>query len=742
LKHKQLSFSVVSCLLLLLSLFIPLNDAKAATISVKLVNYIGSRTSIDFETQGAYQIGTRFSGKDRFEVAGNIASSGWTTANTVFIVNYLAFADALSAAPLAKKFDAPIFLTKTDSVETTTMSQIQSLRPTKIIIVGGPGSVSGNVENQLKSITQNVERIGGIDRFEVSKLVADQLGSSSSAILTNGLVFSDALAIAPYAAEHQIPILLTYNNKLPDSTKTALQGKTSTLIIGGTGSVNSDIESQLTSPSRIGGADRYEVSANIVKQLGLNADTVFLSNGMTFADALTGSVLAAKQGAPLLLVKPNELPAPVLNVMKEKQSTFINILGGPGSVSDSVAKNLPNESSILSGVRYSVKSESGRLALYKGTEKIKDFGANAFTVGTTYSNQNKINLYGSQSKSYLGNMTFTLENGNVRPINLDLPVEDYIKGVVPIEMSPTWNIEALKAQAVAARTFVKRYDGGTIDDSQNYQVYGGYYGGYTSNTSRLDSVVDGTKDMVLRSNGNLITAMFTSSNGGKILSNTNTYGTSRSGFPYFQTQNDPYDSDAQSLNPYKEWSVLFFKNQIDLSGLDLTQPDSWWTNVQEKSNDAAPVNTTIIQNLKNGLINYKYIDPKYEIKIVSIPELSFTTSYSSDDLINGHLKLVYLLKDKTNNTYVFDENGAIKQNELTIDRRAYDIRSMFGSTIMRSPNIKSYQYNSSNDTWSFIGGGWGHGIGMSQFGANEMARIGKSYVEILQFYYPGTTLGY
>jgi SpoIID/LytB domain protein len=635
-----------------------------------------------------------------------------------------------------RKNDAPIFLSKPGALEEATKSQIQKLHPSKIIIVGGTGSISGNVENQLRAITSNVERIGGTDRFEVSKLVAEKMGSTTSAIVTNGLVFSDALAIAPYAAQNQIPILLTYNDKLPDSIKTALQGKSSTLIIGGTGSVNTEVEKQLTAPTRIGGADRYEVSANIIRQLGLNAETVFLSNGMTFADALTGSVLAAKQGAPLLLVKPNEIPSPVVNVMREKQSTFINILGGPGSVSETVAANLPNDSSILSSVRYSVKSEAGRLTLYKGTQKIKDFGSNSFTVGTTYSNQNKINIYGSPTKTYLGNMEFVLENGNVRPINKNLPVEDYIKGVVPIEMSPSWNVEALKAQAVAARTFVKRYDGGMIDDTQGYQVYGGYYGGSTGYASKLDSVVDGTRDMVLRSNGNLITALFSSSNGGKILSNTNTYGNSRKDFPYFETKEDPYDSNQYSLNPYKNWSVTIYNNQIDLTGLDLTQPDSWWNKVAENS-----TNSTIIQNLKNGLINtYKYIDPKYEIKIVSVPELAFTTSFTSDERIDGHLKLIYLLKDTTTGTYVLDENGAIKLNELNVDRRAYDIRSMIGSTIMRSPNIKEVQNNS--DNWTFIGGGWGHGIGMSQFGANEMARQGINYVDILQFYYPGTSLGY
>ncbi|MEH7437950.1 cell wall-binding repeat-containing protein [Neobacillus drentensis] len=729
-KLKKLSVKVISSLLVTSTLLVPIGEAKASTISIKLVNYLGNRNSIDFDTQGYYQIGTRFSGKDRFEVAGNIASSGWTSADTVFVVNYLAFADALSAAPLAKKYDAPILLTTPDTLPDTTKQKIESLHPKKIVIIGGPGSVSGAVENQLRNITSNIERIGGSDRFEVSKYVAEKMGATSDAIVTNGLVFSDALAIAPYASEKQIPILLTYNDKLPDSTKTALQGKTSTLIIGGTGSVNSSVESQLPAPRRIGGADRYEVSANIIKQLNLNAETVFLSNGLTFADALTGSVLAAKQGAPLLLVKPKELPAPVVNIMREKQSTFINILGGPASVSESVAASLPNESSILSGVRYSVKSESGRLTLYKGTQKIKDFGTNSFTVGTTYSNQNKINIYGSPTRTYLGNMEFVLDNGYVRPINKDLPVEEYLKGVVPIEMSPTWNVEALKAQAVAARTFVKRYDGGMIDDTQGYQVYGGYYGGYTSYASKLDSVVDGTREMVLRSNGNLITALYSSSNGGKILSNTNSWGSSL--LPYFQLKDDPYD--LNSASPHKTWSVTLVKNQIDLTGKDLAQPDSWWGNAIENSSNSA-----IVQNMKNWLVSNGFINQKYEMKVVSIPELSFTTPTTSNQRIDGHIKLTYLLKDLSDGSYVM-ENGAIKLHQLSIDQRAYNIRAMLGSTYMKSPYIKEVQNNS--DNWTFIGGGWGHGIGMSQFGANEMARQGINYVNILQFYYPGTLLGY
>ena len=366
--RKKLLFSTVLAIVLLTfgTLLAPVSASAASTISVKLQNYIGNKQSIDITTKGTYKFAndnTRSSGADRFEVADNVASAGWKSASTVVIVNSNAFADALSAAPLAYQKDAPILLTSTNSLPEVMENRIKSLRPSTIIIVGGTPSVSAAVESKLKTLASEVIRIGGKDRFEVSQGVASYFPSSEKAVVTNGLIFSDALAIAPYAAKNGIPILLTTPSYIPDSIQKALEGKTSTLIIGGESSVSKNVENRLVSPTRIGGKDRYEVSANIVSQLGMNADTAFISNGATFADALTGSVLAAKNDAPLLLTLRDKLPESVSNMFKEKVTSNFHILGGPPSVSEAVAKSLPNEYTLEESTPYSIKAEDGDLVL-------------------------------------------------------------------------------------------------------------------------------------------------------------------------------------------------------------------------------------------------------------------------------------------------------------------------------------------------------------------------------------------
>jgi SpoIID/LytB domain protein len=710
---------------------VPLGEAQAASISVKLVNYLGNRTSIDFDTVGSYKLANnnnRYSGQDRFEVANNVASGGWSTANTVFVVNYLAFADALSAAPLAKKMDAPILLTKPDALPDSTKAKIQALHPTNIMIIGGTGSVSGTVENQLRGITPNVDRIGGIDRFEVAKLVADSLGSSTSAIVTNGLVFSDALAIAPYAAQNQIPILLTYNNKLPDSTKAALQGKSSTLIIGGTGSVDSSVEGQLTGVSRIGGADRYEVSANIINQLNLNAQTVFLSNGLTFADALTGSVLAAKQSAPLLLTKPKEIPAPVLNTIRNKQTSVVNVLGGPASVSDQVIASLPNEFWIEPSKKYTVSVDNGRLALYKDSQKVKDFGTSSFTLATNYSTSNLMNIYGNGPTSYLGNMEFTLENGNVRPVNKDIPFEDYLKSVVPREMPASWGIDgmnALKSQAIAARTYSIDQAGTTVKDDQSFQVYGGYRNYSSAKGTWLDSwspysnqAVDQTSGMVLKFNDRLVDAVFSSSNGGWTVKNTDEWSNG--------TPEDYLIASADSFDNYT-WSFKVPIKQINLDGKDMVNYGYWWWNNSESS-------TNFANNVKAWLRSQGITSLSNDyIKIINVSDFNFAPERnSSQRSINGSVTVDYLLYGDV------DGSNQIKTNTVQINTTVKTFRTWFGGMDFKSTYLDTV---SKDANFIYINGkGFGHGVGMSQQGAYNRARAGQSYVDILNFYYPGSTI--
>ncbi|MEH7386574.1 cell wall-binding repeat-containing protein [Bacillus sp. JJ1521] len=286
----------------------------------------------------------RISGKNRFEVAVNISKQGWPEhADTVILSNYNAYADALAASPLAYQEDAPILLTHQDRLSDETKMELKRLQPKKIIMVGGPGSVG---ENVVKDLTNegfsNIERIGGKNRFEVSYHISQRLENTDTAIIAYGMNFPDALAIAPYAARNGYPILLANKDHLPDETLQALNEKqiVNTIVVGGEASVGANVYNHLPSPKRISGQDRYEVAANVIRDLNLNPTKAYIATGATFADALTGSVLAAKENASLVLSRQGSLPESSLSILTEKGITKHNILGGTGSVGNQVVEQL------------------------------------------------------------------------------------------------------------------------------------------------------------------------------------------------------------------------------------------------------------------------------------------------------------------------------------------------------------------------------------------------------------------
>ncbi|MDQ7861576.1 SpoIID/LytB domain-containing protein [Peribacillus frigoritolerans] len=124
-------------------------------------------------------------------------------------------------------------------------------------------------------------------------------------------------------------------------------------------------------------------------------------------------------------------------------------------------------------------------------------------------------------RPYQGSFSFTAEDGYIRPINT-VYMEDYLKGVVPLEMPALWHAEALKAQAIAARTYALRHQSTIIDDTVSYQVYGGAAGHY-----RTNSAIEQTKGMVIKHDGEIIEAFFSSSNGGMTESNSNVWSSGK-----------------------------------------------------------------------------------------------------------------------------------------------------------------------------------------------------------------------
>ncbi|QSX23915.1 SpoIID/LytB domain-containing protein [Priestia megaterium] len=352
---------------------------------------------------------------------------------------------------------------------------------------------------------------------------------------------------------------------------------------------------------------------------------------------------------------------------------------------------------------YHLKVEQGKISLYENTTKINTY--DSFSLYATSENQTLIN-----NRLYSGNFEFNVENNQfIRPINHVL-MEQYLKGVVPNEMIASWNLEALKAQAVSARTYAMAYLGTIIDDTVRYQVYGGY--GINQNTNKA---VDDTACQTLTYQGKLINAPYSSSNGGRTESNANVWIGET--LPYLPIKNDPYD-------PKNPWSLNIKKKQIDLTNKDLKNVNTWWGTTQE-------VDQTLSTNLKNYLYNNGYKGK--DIKIIEIPMITFTNKLESNRYSLGSLKVNFLVKG--------DVNSKGELNIKTLEKtniKASDLRTIIGTGLLRSLYITKQE--TANDIISITGLGFGHGVGMSQYGAKSMGEQGKTYKDILNFYYPSTTL--
>ncbi|AST91142.1 hypothetical protein BC6307_07540 [Sutcliffiella cohnii] len=393
---------------------------------------------------------------------------------------------------------------------------------------------------------------------------------------------------------------------------------------------------------------------------------------------------------------------------------LVNYLGNVHELTINFTGNyvLNNNIQIENGKTYRLRNEGGSLVLMEGTTRIHTFNEFSF-VPSIYNEEHRIRI---NNRPYLGTIRFVAEGSFVRPINT-IPVEDYLKGVVPSEMPASWNVEALKAQAVAARTYVAMQGNKVIDDTINFQVYAGY--AWHANSTRA---VNETTGQTLMHNGRYISAVYSSSNGGKTESNANVWG--GTSLSYLPIKDDPYDSiDA--------WNFTINKTQIDTSNLNLSTPETWWSQTRERD-------TTIPNNIKTWLYNNGYSNT--EIKIVSIPTMKFSDQLTSGGRVrNGDITVHFFVRSLATKDFVRNTDGTIRLHTVEFkNTSAQRIRAMIGINLIRSYLVDSVR--ETNTSIVVNGRGWGHGVGMSQWGAKGMADRGFKVAEILQFYFPGTTL--
>ncbi|MBV4440602.1 cell wall-binding repeat-containing protein [Clostridium tyrobutyricum] len=296
----------------------------------------------------------RLGGQDRYETSTKISQDGWTTSEYVVLASGQGYADALCAAPIASRHSAPILLTPSNNLDQNVKSEITRLKATHVIEIGGTGSISTNVENELKSMGLSVQRLGGADRYETSVKVAKALGTPNKVVVTSGQGYADALSIAPIAAKQGMEILLTSDMGIPDTVKDYIQDNQSsivdTYVVGGTAVIPDSTISGLSNPIRISGDDRYETNVNVLDHFKASIDmnNVYIargggSAGNEFADALSASALAAKNNSSVVLTDDDiNTNANTQKFIEDNVDSSANIVavGGQASVADSVLEHM------------------------------------------------------------------------------------------------------------------------------------------------------------------------------------------------------------------------------------------------------------------------------------------------------------------------------------------------------------------------------------------------------------------
>jgi len=324
-------------------------------------------------TQGGYDIVltsstttplemSRIQGDDRFDVGVNVTRALYPVGSVpaqgipvLYVANGYNFPDALAAGPAASLQGGAVLLVEPTAIPTAVAEEIARLRPQRIVVAGGPASVSPTVVQRLQAMVSSpamVSRAGGVDRYEASRnVIRDAFlpAGTETAIITTGANFPDALSAGPAAAMRGSPVILVDGSMSTLDTETRRLlldlGVTHVYIAGGTGSVHPGIETALGSllggannVVRLAGVDRYEVGVLLSQWFFSTSGQAFVATGQKFPDALTGGPLAAASGSPLFLSQPECLPRHVAAEIAEIDARALVLLGGPGSLFPAVER--------------------------------------------------------------------------------------------------------------------------------------------------------------------------------------------------------------------------------------------------------------------------------------------------------------------------------------------------------------------------------------------------------------------
>lgn len=282
---------------------------------------------------------TRLSGDDRFQTAAAISRNSFPgRANDVFIVTGMDWPDALSAGPAAAAVNAPVLPVQFASIPSAILRELERLQPLRAWLIGGESVVSNNVRTDLEVLGIATQRVSGSSRYATARLVSERFfPNAQGAYYASGETYADALSGGPAAAARAWPLLLTTSQRRHPETPIIPGDR---VALGGTAAISNTTLAELGA-RRVAGADRYATAVAVAQEAFDHADVVHLATGADFPDALAGAPAAARDAAPLLLVRRDCATEHTRRVINALGAEALVVLGGPNAVSDRAASLTP-----------------------------------------------------------------------------------------------------------------------------------------------------------------------------------------------------------------------------------------------------------------------------------------------------------------------------------------------------------------------------------------------------------------
>lgn len=321
-----------------------------------------------------------------------------------------------------------------------------------------------------------------------------------------------------------------------------------------------------------------------------------------------------------------------------------------------------------------------------------------------------------QKREYRGIFEIICRAGSLLPINI-VPLENYVKGVMKMEIAPFFSREAQKAQAVVARTYAlyRKMQSSHRDYDVLPTAMDQVYAGVNGEDPKLSRAVDATRGEVLYYGEEPAFTVYHSESGGFTESAENVWGKN---FPYLQARRIPFPT----ASPRSSWMLSLQPSQLVDALHKMGYP------VQQV------FHMTIASRTPSG--RAKTIALATDTGTISVKGAAFRMALGPNKLKSTLIEVeaipqtVQVVTKALENPYPYVDEGQVRvSREAYVNSEAEKINALFATTA---------QYMAQR--FLISGKGWGHGVGLSQWDAHAMAKRGFGYKQILQFFYPGTRL--